>query len=617
MTTRAELRAEKPRRPLLRSFRFWIPVGIVLLLLVIAVVGALVAKPVYDRAMSARASLEKAMPLATTAKEQIIAGDADAAKATTTRLTALTADARAQTDDGMWKSLEWMPVVGANLHAVRTAAAVTDDLVTGAVVPATELSLDALSPANGAIDVAAIGAMQSTVTQAAAAVDEAASDLGTIDHAALIPQVEGAVEKLSSAVDELQPLLGPAAEMLGVLPAALGADGPRNYLAIFQNNAESRGTGGNPAALVLITVDQGKITLGQQAASSDFRNGRPDPVTEINPETAALYGDNVGRWIPDATMTPDFAETATIMRAWWAEEFDTPVDAVISFDPIALSYLLRATGPAVVAAEPVDVQGQVVQVLEEPLTLTSENAAQFLLNDVYWQYPDGAVQNAIFAASTRAVFDALTSGKAQGIAMLDALSQAADEGRLMYTPASEEEAELIGDSTLAGKLPTTNENTTVLGAYVNDSTTSKLDFYAQFDVDAASTQCTSPDAPMFTLSTTLTNTVTPELAPDLPYSIAPALYYPKGDIATNMVLYGPVGATATSVSVDGAPVKATVLTHLGRPAVKVPIYNTPGQTHEVEVQFEGVQGETYGPLDVRHTPMVRAVSETLTAEGCD
>lgn len=116
MTTRAELRAEKPRRPLLRSFRFWVPVGILLLLLVLAVAGLLIGKPIYDRAMSAKSSLEQAIPLATTAKNQILAGDNEGAKATAAQLATLTADARDQTDDGTWKSLEWVPFVGPNLR---------------------------------------------------------------------------------------------------------------------------------------------------------------------------------------------------------------------------------------------------------------------------------------------------------------------------------------------------------------------------------------------------------------------------------------------------------------------------------------------------------------------
>ncbi len=615
MTTRAELRADKTPRPGRRGPRFWIPVAIVLLLVVIALAGFFIGKPIYDRAMTAKSSLEKALPLAATAKDQILSGDSEGAQATAAQLSALTADAREQTDDGLWKGLEWVPVVGPNLHAVRTAAVVTDDLVTGALTPISGIGLSAFAPVNGAIDIAAVSGLQGALQTAADSVDTAVDDLSTINRDALIPQVQGAVDKLTSAVSELQPVVGPAAEVLSVLPAALGADGPRNYLAIFQNNAEARSAGGNPAALVMIQVDQGRITLGQQASSSIFKNGRPDTVTELNPETAALYGDNVGRWIPDATMTPDFSETSAIMRAWWAEEIGTPVDAVISFDPVALSYLLEATGPVTVPAEPVDVRGETIQVIKEPVTVDAKNAVQFLLSDVYWQYETGSLQDAVFAATTRSVFEALTSGAAQPLPLINGLTRAVDEGRLLYTPVSEAEAELVGYSKLSGRLPETNSEATVLGAYVNDTTTSKLDYYMQLDVAASTTQCTDPAAPAFSLTTTLTNTLQPDLVDSLPYAIAPGKYYPEGDVATTLVFYGPVGSTAASVAVDGVALDAEVLPHLGRPAVKVPVYNTPGQSHVVDVQFSGAPGE-YGPLEVRHTPMARASALDVAMPGC-
>lgn len=612
--TRAERRAAEQRRPLLRSFRFWIPVGILLLLIAVALAGFLIGKPVYDRAMAAKGSLEQAVPLASKAADQVLAGDSQGAKTTTAQLAKLTADAKKQTNDAMWKSLEWVPVAGPNLHAVRVAAAVTDDLVRNALTPATGLSLDALKPKDGAIDLSGITAMQGVVAQTTTAVNKASKDIKSVDRDALIDQVDTALDKLTGAIDKIQPVLKPASEILGVLPQALGAEKPRHYLMIFQNNAESRGTGGNPAALVMIDVDKGKISLGQQASSGDFKNARPKPVTSLNPETVALYGDKIGRWISDATLTPDFTETAKIVRAWWAEEFSTPIDAVVSFDPVALSYLLKATGPTVVPNDPVEVEGREMRLFREPLTLTSENAVPFLLNQVYWDYPM-PVQDAIFAVSAQSVFNALTSGNASPTMMLSSLTKAVDEGRLMYQPATPEEAKLVGESKLSGKLPSTNETSTTVAAYVNDFTQSKLDYYMQLDLAASSTLCKTPDTPTFSLSATLTNTVTAAEAPNLSYFIAPARYFPKGHIATNLVLYGPVGAKATTVKLDGKSTKAKAVTHLGRPAVEVPVYNAPGEAHTVTVEFEGAP-DTYGALDVRHTPMVRPTPVEMKTPGC-
>ncbi len=149
-------------------------------------------------------------------------------------------------------------------------------------------------------------------------------------------------------------------------------------------------------------------------------------------------------------MSPDFSESVDILRAYWAESFGTTVDAVVSFDPVALSYLLEATGPVDVPAG-----GGVV-------TISSDNAVQVLLHDAY-NWFDQEQQDAFFAATARAVFDALMSGGASPQAIFERLTRAIDENRLMYSPASEEEARLIGDSKLSGGLPETNEDRTLVG----------------------------------------------------------------------------------------------------------------------------------------------------------
>lgn len=605
----------RPRRPLLRSYRFWVPMGILTLLIVVAVVGGLIGKHVYDRAMAAKSALEKAMPMASQVSDAILVGDTDKAKQLAGDLAALSGEARTETDDGIWKSLEWVPVAGPNLYAVRTAAAVTDNLVNDAVKPATELSLASLKPKDGAIDLAGITAMQKAVTQATKAVGAASEQLGTIEANELIPQVTGALDKLTSTVTKLEPMLEPINEIIGVLPNALGAEAPKHYLMIFQNNAESRGSGGNPAALVRIDVDKGKISIGQQASSGEFRNGRSRPVTELNSETTALYGDKIGRYIQDSTLTPDFPETAGIVRAWWAEQLGTPIDAVVSFDPVALGYLLRATGPAPVPNDTFEVRGHKVQVLDRPLTLTAENAVPFLLKDIYAEYPIPQQQDAVFALSTRAVFDALISGSAQPKALLDSLTKAVDEGRLMYQSSDPEQMELIGESRLSGKMPVTNDEATTVGAYVNDFTEGKLDYYMQLEMAATTTQCSAPEAPSFTVTASITNTLTREQAPNLPEYVAPARFFKKGVVATNLVVYGPVGAKATKVTIDGKAVSHTAKAHLGRAAVMVPFENDPGQKHTLTVEYSGAAG-TYGPFDARHTPMVRQTPVALETPGC-
>lgn len=114
---------------------------------------------------------------------------------------------------------------------------------------------------------------------------------------------------------------------------------------------------------------------------------------------------------------------------------------------------------------------------------------------------------------------------------------------------------------------------------------------------------------------TITNTLDAQQAADLPRYVAPARFFKKGVIATNLVVYGPVGAKVTKVLVDGKEAKHSAKPHLGRNAVMVPLQNAPGQKHTLTVEYAGAAGE-YGPLDVRHTPMVRQTPVSIDAPGC-
>ena len=150
----------------------------------------------------------------------------------------------------------------------------------------------------------------------------------------------------------------------------LGASGPRNYLLLFQNPAELRATGGIPGAVALVHTENGKISLTQQASSADFPHYTPS-VLELPLETRGLYGNIVGEYLQDVTMTPYFPLSGQLAREMWKRQFGTEVDGVLSMDPVTLSYLLRATGPIA---------------LPTGDTLTSDNAVKLLLSDVYARY---------------------------------------------------------------------------------------------------------------------------------------------------------------------------------------------------------------------------------------
>ncbi|MGB4136594.1 MAG: DUF4012 domain-containing protein [Microbacterium sp.] len=593
----------RTRKPLLKSARFWVPISILLVLIALAAGIAVAGKALADDAFAAKDDLEKAMPLVATVQQSMLAGDTDTAKSASAQLAELTASAKNHTDTPLWRNVEWVPVAGPNLKGVRIAAASADALVRDAVMPLTDLSVEAIVPTGGAVDLARLQDLAQKVDRAATSIHAVQKEMATIDRDALIGPVAGGVDKINAALDKIAPIIDPAQTALTLLPKALGADGPRHYLLIFQNNAESRGTGGNPAAIAYLTAENGKISLTGQAGSGDFQNGRETPVIDLDPQTKALYGDKIGRYVMDSTLSPDFTETSKIVQAFWAETYGTAVDGVASFDPVALGYLLNATGP-------VDVG--------DGLQLTSQNVVKLLLSDVYSLFPDPADQDDFFAGTAGLVFQALIDRHPDPKALLTELGRAADEGRLMFAPNDPDEAKVIAGTKVSGTLPATDAEQTVTGVYVNDITEGKLDYYMQLDIAASSTQCqasSAKDAATFSTTAKLTNTLTPGEVEGLAPYVAPGRFFAKGEVSTDLVIYGPVGAAVTSVTVNGTAVTPQVFPHLGRNAVKVNVRTSPGQTVTVEATFTGAGGP-YGPLEVRHTPMVKETPVTIDTPGC-
>ncbi|UOE44317.1 DUF4012 domain-containing protein [Agromyces larvae] len=208
---------------------------------------------------------------------------------------------------------------------------------------------------------------------------------------------------IAEARDELVALLADTGAIVDaldratrLLPAVLGADGPRNILLLIQNNAELRSTGGVPSALALIHAEGGALSLAAQADSGD--TGRFDPiVTELPVESRALWGNNPARYMQDVAFLPQFPLGAPIAREMWRQRFGVEPDLVVALDPVVLSHVLEATGPVTMSTGDVLEAGTVVQ---------------RLLADVYARYPNPADQDAFFAGAAAAVFEAVAGGSA-------------------------------------------------------------------------------------------------------------------------------------------------------------------------------------------------------------
>ncbi|WP_084644199.1 DUF4012 domain-containing protein [Microbacterium gubbeenense] len=584
-------------RPRLKP-TLWTIVGLLGFCIIVMGVSAVVAKMSVDSLMEDAQALVEDFD------------DADATAAHVDDMRGAAQRIHIATAHPIWHASEVLPAIGDDLRAVRLLASAADTLIADVAAPLLEFDLASIGPTDGALNVDAVAQLGKAIEEAAPVAEEAQIRLIAehIETDALLPPLRGPVAQVSDGLSTLTDLLRRLATLSPRMPAMLGADEPRDYLVLVQNTAEMRTLGGNPGTLLMLTVDDGRLAITQEASHYDVNSGRIESIVPLNSSTEALYTDRLGKFIQDVTMTPDFAQSAHLARAFWAETLGDPGDSVIAIDPVMLSYLLKATGP-----------------VELPTgdTLTSDNAVKLLLNDVYWRYPGGSresafQQDAFFAAAAAGIFESLTNAQGGAGALMSQLTKGYDEGRILYAPTDPTESKAIQGTRFGGPLTVQdNVESTVLGVFVNDNTEGKLDYYTDMSVDVVSDVCQADGEPAFTAKATYNYNLSPESVEGLPIYISTGGHFPRGVKSTNLVFYGPVGSTFVSAKLDGEDFVPQAGTNdLGRQAVLVNFESDPSTTHTVEVTFSAPADQKYGPLDVRTTPMIKDVPVTIDSPGC-
>src|SRR5690606_15321020 len=136
--------------------------------------------------------------------------------------------------------------VGDDLQVVAEVADLVADLAEQGAAPlldsAAGFTPASFAPKGGAIPLEPLRELEQPVTAAAPAFAAAGDRVRALGTDGLLGPVATQVIRLQ---DELLPVtdgVGAAAQALPLLPAMLGGEEQRNYLVLFQNNAEARAT---------------------------------------------------------------------------------------------------------------------------------------------------------------------------------------------------------------------------------------------------------------------------------------------------------------------------------------------------------------------------------------
>ena len=263
----------------------------------------------------------------------------------------------------------WIPEYGADIQAAPALLDMALDLGT-----AGEQVIDALTPLLAQVSgeqhaapqallqqgLATLTAARPQLENALSAVHRAQSKRKEMLAHELSPRLQGWLVRL----DRYLPLMEPAIRAALVLPELLGADGPRTYLVLIQNQDELRATGGFISAVAEVTVENGLLSglsFEDSYDVDDLAQSYPPPPSPL------LEYMLSGLWVfRDSNWSPDFPTSARKAIELYNISRDTPIDGVIALDQEAIRLLVGALGALQVEgyAEPITAEN-VIQIARQ------------------------------------------------------------------------------------------------------------------------------------------------------------------------------------------------------------------------------------------------------------
>ncbi len=241
-------------------------------------------------------------------------------------------------------ALGWLPEIGGDIRATPTlidmALQFTDigDRASRALLP---LWPPPLSNGRLALPelVPLLQVIQPVLRSHRVNIDRAGELRQQIDAASLSPRVRSAIDRF----DALYPTLVTGVNLLSVAPQLLGADRPRMYLILLQNEDELRASGGFISAAGRITLNAGEIvtlTVEDSYQLDDFTKPYGDPPAPL----LNIMGSQL--WLfRDSNWSPDFPTAANKAIELYTYTRGGSIDGVIALDQKVVEALIAGLGP--------------------------------------------------------------------------------------------------------------------------------------------------------------------------------------------------------------------------------------------------------------------------------
>ena len=297
--------------------------------------------------LRAKQELDDAQPLVGQVRTAVLQGDTARTKSLVAELQQHTAAARSRTGGPVWSLAAHLPAYGDDLSAVRQVTVSVDDVARQVLPPlvgvAATVRPEDLRTGGDRIALQPLRDAEPALTAALARSLRVQRDVAAIETTGLVPQVRSAVSDLRgdvtrAGVDDPRRAAGRAADPADARRRRAAALPPG--LPDQRRGARDRGAAG------CLRHPRGGRRRGAAArlgSNSELEDPPRLPV-HLGPDFVQLYGQAPRLWV-NANASAHFPYAAQIWLASWERQHGQRLDGVIATDPVALGYLLKATGP--------------------------------------------------------------------------------------------------------------------------------------------------------------------------------------------------------------------------------------------------------------------------------
>lgn len=201
-------------------------------------------------------------------------------------------------------------------------------------------------------------------------------------------------------IDSVTESVRKARSVLAALPTLLGRAADRRYLLAFQSPSEERGTGGIFGYYGVLHATDGRLSLGKVSSIARLEDALTEPVGAPRwflREYKVFGGTDTFR---QTNLSPNFPVVSRVWLEMYQAAIGQRLDGVIAMDPVALSQMMKGTGPLPSPDGPVDADHITAVLMHDSYQLGFRRQNQLIasLIKVFWEKVNTDVDAPAFVA---------------------------------------------------------------------------------------------------------------------------------------------------------------------------------------------------------------------------